>query len=115
MQKRKTEMKTSVKRKVLYTHTHIVQEVQNKLKIGSEKKDAQYSATFFRTYTGPKETLIWMVSEAIAEGSFFHAAVGPEKSAHSHSPAVFSKDECCAIAQPQSFPYINATKSCFSN
>lgn len=109
-------MKTSVKRKVLYAHTHIVQEVQNKLKIASKKKKMRNTQPlFFSTYTGPKETLIWMASEAIAEDSFFHAAVGPEKSAHSHSPAVFSKDECCAIAQPQSFPYINATKSCFSN
>lgn len=78
LQKRKIEMKISVKRRVLYTHTHIVQEVQNKLKIAGKNQDAQYSASFFSTYTRPEETLIWMVSEAIAEGSFFHAAFGPE-------------------------------------
>lgn len=63
---------------MLYTHTHIVQEVQNKLKIAGKGQDAQYSAAFLSTYTGPKETVIWMVNEAIAEGSFFHAAAGAD-------------------------------------
>lgn len=44
LQKRKIEMKISWR--VLYTHTLIVQEVQNKLKIAFKGQDAQYLADF---------------------------------------------------------------------
>lgn len=51
-----------------------------------------------------------MVNEAVAEGSFFHAAVGPENQLVPTVLQASGKDECCAISQPQSFPYINATE-----
>lgn len=63
---------------MLCTHAHIGQEVQNKLRIAGKNQDAQCSDGFFSTYAGPRETVVWMVNEAVAEGSFFHAALGPE-------------------------------------